>query len=309
MSAVDQKSLAFFRDRFVPFSDVNLSIASSPVLYGLAIYTVFGVFRNERHRQLYVFRMDEHYDRLVNSAKIMDFSDFAKKWPREKFKKTMLALIERNQIKRDALVRVTVFVDEILAGTKMHGLKNSLAAFIYPLTELLPMTGCRLMVSSWQRTPDKAIPPRAKVTGNYVNSSLIKNEAVVNGFDDGIALDAQGRVTESSVANIFLVKDGEIVTPNAEADILDGITCDSLLSIADQLGIAYTRRPIEKGELYEADEAFLCGSSALVTPIAEIDKKRIGNGKPGPLTKRLMEKYDQIIHADSKDFARWRLAV
>lgn len=299
---------AYFRDGFVPFKDANVSIASSPVLYGLGIYTVFGVFKDSANK-LNIFRLQDHYNRLIKSAKIVDFNTFAKEWPYEKFQKTMLELIKHNKVAEDCLVRVFVYIDEILAGTKMHGLKTNLAAFIYPLTELLPKTGCHLMISSWQRTPDKAIPPRAKITGNYVNSSLIKNEAIVNGYDDGIALDGMGKVTESSVANIFLIKDKQLITPNAEADILDGITCESLMTIAGDQGLAVSRRPIKKPELFEADEAFLCGSSALVTPVASIDKKPIGNGQPGSITKQLMETYDAVIHGATDNYASWLVAV
>lgn len=301
--------IAYFRDKFVLFEEANVSVASSPVLYGLGIYTVFGVFKNARTKGLSIFRLEDHYKRLVKSAQIVDFDTFAKEWPFDKFQKTMLELIKKNKVSDDSLVRVFVFIDEILAGTKMRGLKNSLAAFVYPLTELLPRTGCNLMISSWQRTPDKAIPPRAKITGNYVNSSLIKNEAIAKGFDDAVALDGQGNVTESSVANIFLVKDKRLITPNAEADILDGITCDSLLAIAKNLGIPFERRVVMKEELFEADEILLCGSSALVSPVSSIDRHIIGNGQPGPMTKQLMQEYELIVHGEADHYTNWHLAV
>ncbi|HYF97253.1 MAG TPA: branched-chain amino acid aminotransferase, partial [Patescibacteria group bacterium] len=156
-----KKSIAYLRDGFVPFSEANLSIASSPVLYGLSIYTVFNITFDPNTKKLYLFRLKDHYDRLVSSARIMDFHSFASEWPYERFESTMLELVQKNNLDEEALVRVTVFVDELIAGTKIHGLKNSFSAYIYPMGEILNRKGTHVCVSSWQRTPDNSIPSRA----------------------------------------------------------------------------------------------------------------------------------------------------
>lgn len=306
MSNFDYKNaVSYLRDEFVPFSEANLSIASSPVLYGLSIYTVFSMNWDKERQKLYVFRLKDHYSRLVNSAQIMDFGSFAKEWPYERFESTMRELIGRNQVQEDALVRVTVFIDEISAGTKIRGLKNSLSAYVYPLGEILPRTGINVCVSSWVRNMDNSIPAKAKINGSYVNASLMKNEALQNGFDDAIALDHNGHVAESTVANLFIVRDGKIATPDTSTDILEGITRDSLLEVAHQLGTTVEERSIDRTELYKSSEAFLCGTSAIITPILSIDRRVVGDGQPGPVTQKLAQTYQRVLSGQDERFVEW----
>lgn len=299
----------YFRDQFVPFKEANVSIASSPVLYGLSIYTVFAVTHNAESGKLCIFRLKEHFERLVNSARIMDFHSFAESWTYEKFEATMLELLSRNQIHQDVLVRVTVFIDEVIAGTKIHGLKNGVSAYIYPMGEILPRSGVSLGISSWVRNSDNSIPAKAKINGSYVNASLMKNEALLNGFDDAIALDHHGHVAESTVANLFIVRNGKLVTPDTSTDILEGITRDSLITIAKDIGIEVEERSIDRTELYKADEAFLCGTSALITPVLSIDKRPVGKGAIGEMTKRLTEAYKLVQSAGDERYVRWCLIV
>lgn len=302
---------AFFRDSFVPFADANVSIASSPVLYGLSIYTVFSVNWNDADKKRYIFRLKDHYKRLANSAAIMDFNKFSAAWPYEKFEATMRELIARNTIgAEDVLVRATVFVDALIAGTKIHDLPQSLSAYVYPMGAILSRAGVNVCVSSWTRTADNAIPSRAKVNGGYVNSSLMKNEALLNGYDDAIALDAQGHVTEATVANVFIVRNGVLVTPGASTDLLEGITRASVLAIAREARIPVEERMVDRTELYIADEAFLCGSSAKLIPILSVDKRPVGGGIAGPITKKLLEKFEGAQTGnDGGIYAAWRMEV
>jgi branched-chain amino acid aminotransferase len=303
------KSTAFFRDSFVPFTEANVSMASSPVLYGLSVYTVFSVNWNDQEKKRSIFRLKDHYERLVNSTRIMDFHSFAPAWPYERFEKTMTELIRKNEIKEDVLVRATIFVDALIAGTKIHGLPHAFAAYVYPMGAILPRSGVNLCVSSWIRNADNAIPSRAKVNGGYVNACLMKNEALQNGYDDAIALDAQGHVTEATVANVFIVRNGVLITPHVGADILEGITRNSILTIARDLGIPVEERAVDRTELYLADEAFLSGSSARITPILSVDKRPLGNGVY-PVTERLSAAYRQAQEGNVTDaYAAWRSEV
>lgn len=300
-----QKSTVYFRDRWLPFKEANLSIASSPVLYGLSIYTVFNAIWNKNTKQLNIFRLKDHYKRLCNSSRIMDFADFSKSHSFTDFKKIMLELLDRNSVQEDVLVRVTIFVDELVAGTKIHGLKNSLSAYVYPMGEILPRSGINVCISSWTRASDNMIPARAKVNGQYVNASLMKNEAILNGYDEAIALDDSGHVSEGTVANLFLVRDGKLITPDMSTDILEGITRDTIMKLADHLGIQHEQRPVDRTELYIADEAFMCGSSAHITPILSVDKRQIGSGKLGAITSQLAELYRQVQAGDIDKFSDW----
>jgi branched-chain amino acid aminotransferase len=290
-----ETSTAYLRGQFVPFSDANLSIASSPVLYGLAVYTVFSASWNPEHKQLYIFRLREHYDRLVASSRIMDFEDFNARYSYEQFRTHMVELLKRNKVEENVLVRVMVFVDELSAGTRIRGLKNELAAYLTPLGEILPRTGAHVGVSSWQRLADNMVPARAKVNGSYINTALMKNEALMNGYDDAIALDAAGHVTEGSVANVFLVRGGILVTPSNSSDILEGITRDSVLTAADRLHIPTMQRTVDRSELYICDEAMFVGSSARIVPILSVDRRPVGNGKPGTATERLITYYQELL--------------
>jgi branched-chain amino acid aminotransferase len=303
------KGQVYLRDGFVPFSDANVSIASSPVLYGLSVYTVFSANWNEKEEKLYAFRLRDHYDRLINSARIMDFNVFAAQWPYERFASVMAELLSRNIIRENVLVRVTIFIDALIAGTKIHDLPQALAAYVYPMGEILPRSGAKVCVSSWTRNADNAIPSRAKVNGSYANASLMKNEAILNGYDDAIALDAAGHVTEGTVANIFLVRKGTLVTPHAGADILEGITRDSVIRIAQDLHIPVETRAIDRSELYIADEIFLCGSSARVTPVVSVDKRMVGNGMPGPIMAQLSEVYRAAQHGENTLYNNWLFEI
>src|SRR6185437_13670876 len=209
-------------DGLVPFEEANVSIASAPVLYGLSIYTVFPVLWDGKRHKLYMFRLQDHFRRLQNSAKIMALDDFLQRWDYGKFESAMRELLSQNKVEESSLVRVSIFVDESLKGTRMHGLKHSLSAFVYTTPPLLPKSGARLMVSNWRRSSDNSIPSRAKINGSYVNAALMKHEAVLSGFDDALALDEHGHVTEGTVANVFLVRGGHLLTPHGNTDILEG---------------------------------------------------------------------------------------
>ncbi|GAC1386365.1 MAG: branched-chain amino acid transaminase [Candidatus Saccharimonadales bacterium] len=302
-------STAYMDSKFIDFADARLSIASAPLLYGLSVYTVFGVSYNNDRQQRYLFRLHDHYRRLCESAKIIDFNGFEAAWPYERFEQVMTELVQRNQVEQDVLVRVTVYVDEIMTGTRMHGLPIGLSAFVYPVQSLPNKPGIHVCISSWQRTADNAIPSRAKVNGSYINSSLMKNEALLNGYDDAVALDEHGHVSESTVANLFLVRKGILITPHAATDILEGITRSTVLVLADKLGIVHEQRSVDRSELYLADEAFLSGSSAQITPILSVDKRTIGSGQAGTITNQIAEAYYAAQHDPDKSSSNWLTVV
>jgi branched-chain amino acid aminotransferase len=174
--------------------------------------------------------------------------------------------------------------------------------------EILPRSGINVCVSSWKRNSDNAIPSRAKVNGGYANVCLMKNEAILNGYDDAIALDEKGNVTEGTVANLFLIKNGELFTPSVNFDILEGITRDSIMVMAKEMKISVAERPVARTELYTADEAFVCGSSARITPVLSIDKRKVGSGKIGKITSDLMKKYQSVQKGDTTQYSGWRKA-
>lgn len=296
-------SKAYFNQKIVNFNDATLSIASSSILYGLSTYTVIPIYLTLDKKSLNIFRLSDHYKRLVESSTILNFNHFLKEYNYAKFEKIILELIKENKIKSDSLIRVSVYVDDTLSGAKSIGLKNNLSVFIYPAHKLIDKPGADLMVSSFRRTPDNSIPSRAKVNGGYVNSALAKNEAILNGYDDAIFLDQEGHVSESTVSNIFIVRNKTIITPGNSSDLLEGITRDTILNIAQTLKIPTRQRSLDRTELYLANEAFLSGSSLMIFPIFKIDHVIINQSKIGPITQKITNLYWSIVR--SKDNNDW----
>lgn len=294
----------FFDNKIQKLEDSKLSIAGSAVLYGLSVYTVFPIHVNDSS-QLVAFRLKEHFERLVNSARIIGIDTFEPEWDEAKFIKAVKDVVKANNIKDGVFVRVTIHVDALLPGTISRGLKTMLSIFIYEAIPTIPQEGARLKTSVWRRTPDYAIPSRAKVNGAYVNSVLGKQDAIDSGYDDCIFLDALGHVCELSAANIFMVRDNCLITPNATSDLLEGINRKTVLELADDMGIKVVARDIDLTELYIADEVFACGTSTYIAPIAEIDARRVGNKTVGPITERLRTKYVDVLHGKDKDYSHY----
>lgn len=297
----------YFGETIVPLEKASLSVASSAVLYGLSVYTVFPITRTASG-DLMAFRLEDHFKRLIDSARIIGIDEFEKQWTLQKFKDAVHELVEANKVDETVFVRATVHVDELLPGTKSRGLSTNLSIFIYDAVPILPKDGARLKTSVWRRIPDFAIPSRAKVNGAYVNSVLAKQDAIDSGYDDCIFLDAQGHVCELSAANIFMVRNGELVTPDTTNDLLEGVTRRSVLQLARDAGMTVRERSVDLTELYIADEVFGCGTSANLTHITEIDARHIGNGDR-PITERLQALYAQVLAGENDHYAHWTTKV
>lgn len=208
----------YFDKNIIPIEQANLSIAGSAVLYGLSVYTVFPIVYT-KNGSLNAFRLKDHYNRLINSAKIIGIDTFEQNWNYNKFKSAVTELIQANVIKETVFVRATIHVNELVAGTRSRGLKSLLSMFIYGAEPIIPQNGAKLKTSVWRRIPDYAIPSRAKVNGAYINSVLAKQDAIDSGYDDCILLDVNGHVCELSAANIFIVRSGTLITPGTSSDL------------------------------------------------------------------------------------------
>lgn len=297
----------FFGNEIVSLHEASLSVASSAVLYGLSVYTVFPITRSTSG-DLLAFRLEDHFKRLVDSARIIGIDNFEKHWTLHKFRDTIHSLVQANSLNETVFVRATVHVDELLPGTRSRGLSTKLSIFLYEATPILPKGGARLKTSVWRRIPDFAIPSRAKVNGAYVNSVLAKQDALDSGYDDCIFLDAQGHVCELSAANIFMVRNDELVTPDTTNDLLEGITRRSVIQLARDAGMTVRERSVDLTELYIADEVFACGTSANLTQITEIDARHTGNGD-WPITKKLQDLYRQVLAGENDHYMHWTTKV
>jgi branched-chain amino acid aminotransferase len=294
----------FFKDKITDGEKANLSVASSAVLYGLSVYTVFPV-SVDANGKLQAFRLEYHFQRLINSAKIIGIDTFAKNWTFEKFASQVGLLFAANTVTTDVYVRTTVHVDANIAGTRSRGLSTALSMFIYDAVPILKPEGSRVKTSMWRRIPDYAIPSRAKVNGAYVNSVLAKQDALDSGYDDCVFLDAQGHVCELSAANLFVVREGVLITPDTNHDLLEGINRRTVLQLAKEAGIEVSERSVDVTELYIADEVFASGTSANIAPIVEVDARKVADGKPGEITKKLQKLHNDIRHNKSKQHISW----
>lgn len=299
--------LAYFGHGIVPVGEANLSVASSAVLYGLSVYTVFPILKTADG--MAAFRLHDHFERLVRSARIIGIDGFEKEWNQEGFEVAVKELASANGLSERVFARATVHVTDLVPGTRSRGLEVAVSIFLYEAKPILPQDGARLKTSVWRRVPDYAIPSRAKVNGAYVNSVLAKQDAIDSGYDDCIFLDANGHVCELSAANIFIVRDGVLVTPDASTDLLEGINRRTVLEIARDLGIETRERTVDLTELYIADEAFACGTSAFIAPIVEVDRRAVGVGTAAPVTARIKDLYMRILSGEAKEYRRYLTAL
>lgn len=292
----------FFDDSIRPLSEATVSIASSAVMYGLSVYTVFPINVTEGG-ELVAFRLHDHYRRILNSARIIGIDSFEPAWPEERFVEAVRELVGANAVGERVFARATVHVTDLVPGTRSRGLSTALSIFLYEATPILPQDGARLKTSVWRRVPDYAIPSRAKVNGAYVNSVLAKQDAIDSGYDDCIFLDAEGHVCELSAANIFIVRDGTLITPDVASDILEGINRRTILELAKAEGIPAVERRVDLTELYIADEVFAEGTSANIAPVREVDARIIGGGAVGPVTSRMRERWRAVQEGMDPAFA------
>lgn len=265
----------YFVDSVIEHSSAKVSVASSAVLYGLSVYTVFHVYVEDG--EYYAFRLHEHYERLMRSCRIIGIDTFVGDWSYDTFVEAMSALLAANQPTTNVFVRASFHIDTELPGTRSRGLAAVLSAFVYDAEAILPDHDVKLGVSSWRRTPDISIPARAKVNGGYINSVLARQSAIDQGYDDAIFLDQAGHVTELSAANIFIVREGTIITPGHSADILEGINRRTIIELATAQNIPALERAIDRTELYVADEVFVTGTSAFIAQVASIDNRPVNH--------------------------------
>lgn len=298
---------AFFDGKIVPIEDAKVSIMTNALQYGTGFFGGIRAYYNDDDKALYVFRLDDHIARFLNSAKLLGVK---MPYDHEFLKKTVLELIKKNNPDTDAYLRPFAYVGNTELGPNLHNTTMDFALYMIPLKEYMPVSkGLSLVISKWRRIPNDSIPSRAKVSGGYINSALARKEASDGGYDEAILLRENGDLSEGSAENIFLVKDGTVITPALSEDILEGITRRSLLKMCEDMGIPTKDRPVHKDELFEADEIFLSGTGCQVAWVQKINGKTIGEGKIGPITQKLQEKFFDVVRGTVSDYAEWRTKV
>jgi len=297
-------AFAFFRGEFVPIEKARVSIMTHAFNYGTGCFEGLRAYWNEAEEQLLVFRMAEHYRRFHTSARILRI---ALSYSVEQLGEITLDLLRREGYRQDVYIRPLAYKSSEGIGVRLHDIEDDFALFAMPFGRYVEKEeGADVAVSSWRRVADNAIPARAKVTGAYVNSALAKSDALLNGYDEAIVLNQDGHVSEGSAENLFLVRDGKLVTPPVIENILEGITRATIIQIArEELALETVERPIDRTELYVADEVFFCGTGVQVAAIASVDRRPVGDGKMGPIVQQIRQLYFDVVRGRVPRYRHW----
>ena len=295
---------AYFENHIVPYSEAHIGVATHAFNYGTAAFGGMRAYWNAADEQLYLFRPLDHFTRLLDSAKILA-ADLP--YTPEDLTEITLELLRTEGFREDAYIRPIIYKADERIGVKLHGLRDAITIFSVPFGKYLSNdTGAHVTISSWRRIDDNMIPARAKINGAYVNSALIKTDAQRAGFDEALVLTQDGHISEGSAMNVFVVRNGQIITPPVTDNILEGITRRSVMALAAaELGMPVIERSIDRTEIYLCDEIFMTGTAAQITAVTRVDHRPIGSGEMGPITARLREIFDQVVRGRMLKYKHW----
>jgi branched-chain amino acid aminotransferase len=307
-SAEHPNSWVFFNGEFRRYHDARIGLMTHALHYGTGVFEGIRAYWNDNKQQLFLLAGTDHYDRLRRSGRIMKLT---LPHSTEELVKLTLEVLRRNEYRADTYIRPLLYKSSEVIGVRLEGIEESFFIYTAPMGNYVDVDhGIRCMVSSWRRVSDSSLPARGKITGAYANSALAKAEAEENGFDEAIVMTTDGHVSEGSAENLFMYKDGVFVTPPVTDDILEGVTRRILVNlIGDELGKKVVERSIDRTELYTCDELFLCGTGAQVSPVIEVDRRPVGDGKIGELTGELQGIYFGAVRGDNPKYSSWSLPV
>lgn len=305
---MDLSKHAFFEGKIVPLAEANINIATHGFLYGTAVFGGVRGYWNEEKQRLFVFRPYDHFRRLLNSARMMAMTT---SYDEESLIQITLDLLRTDNWRQDVYLRPTFYKADLGIGVKLHDLKDEFCMFVMAYVPYVKNdTNAHVTISSWRRIDDNVIPARGKVAGAYANSALIKTDAARAGFDEALVLDNNGHVSEGSAMNIFMVRDGVLVTPPVTDNILEGITRRSVIELARQeLDLEVVERSIDRTEVFISEEMFMTGTAAQITAVTKVDHRPVGAGVMGPITTKLRTLYEDILRGKNKKYEHWNVSV
>lgn len=302
--AMDPSLVCFFQGAYVPLAEAKIGVLTHAFGYGTGCFEGIRGYYNPEHNQLYLFRLTEHYQRLIQSSRVLLMK---MSYTAEELAEMTLECIRRSELRQDTYIRPMVYKASETIGVRLHDLDDDLVIIVHPFGNYIDIDrALKVGVSSWRRVDDNMIPARAKITGAYVNSAFAKSEALQNGFDEAIMLTAEGHVSEGSAENLFMFRRGTWITPPVTENILEGITRDTMLTLLrDELGQTVIERPIDRTELYSADELFLCGTGAQIAPVGSVDHRPLGTGQVGAITAQVQRLYFDVVRGNVARYAHW----
>ena len=295
--------IAYFEGDYVALKDAKVSIMTHAFMYGTATFEGIRAYWNPEQGTLYGLFLREHLERIRNSAKILLMEDVPTV---DQLFDIVVETTRRNGFREDAYIRPSFYKSTRAIGVKLHHLEHELYVLATPFGNYVDIEkGIRLMTSTWRRNADEALPARGKIVGGYVNMAFQKSEAELNGFDEALVLTPDGHASEASAANLFMVRNGVLITPPVSDDILEGVTRRAVLTLAADLGIPTEIRSMDRSELYICDEAFLCGTGVQLSPVVEVDHRAIGTGAVGPIARRISETYFSAVRGRLPQYMGW----
>jgi branched-chain amino acid aminotransferase len=295
--------ICYFEGHFVPMRDAKVSIMTHAFMYGTATFEGIRAYWNEEQGRLYGLKVREHVERIRQSCRILMIDDAPSV---DELTGLIVETVRRNGFREDAYIRPSFYKSTRAIGVRLHDLDDELYIVALPFGNYVDTEhGVRLMTSSWRRNADEAIPARGKIVGGYVNMAFQKTEAELNGFDEALVLTVDGHVNEASAANLFVIRDGVAITPPVSDDLLEGVTRKALLEILENEGIPSEVRSIDRSELYVADEAFLCGTGVQISPVIEVDHRKVGSGAVGPIGGIVRERYFDAVRGRLPEYQHW----
>ena len=295
--------ICYFEGQFVPMREAKVSIMTHAFMYGTATFEGIRAYWNEDQQRLYGLKMREHVERIRQSCRILLMDDIPSV---DELIGLIVETVRRNGFRSDAYIRPSFYKSTRAIGVRLHELSHELYIVAVPFGNYIDTeNGVRVMTSSWRRNPDDALPARGKIVGGYVNMAFQKSEAELNGFDEAVVLTLDGHVNEASAANLFMVRDGVAFTPPVSDDLLEGVTRKALFEILDNEGIPYETRSIDRSELYIADEVLLCGTGVQISPVIEVDHRKVGSGAIGPISSLVRERYFEAVRGGLPEYSHW----
>ena len=291
--------IAYFENQFIPFEQANISIATHALHYGTAAFGgMRGIPDPNNAEHILLFRLDHHCKRLSQSAKFLNYD-----LPADKIENIIVDFVKKNKPGCSFYLRPLVYSSGLGIAPRLHKIPKDFFVYGLEMGDYFSADGVSCRISSWYRQEDRSFPLRGKITAAYITSALAKTEAVESGFDEAILMNSQGKVCEATGMNIFVVRDGKLITPGFDQDILEGITRDSILTIAKDLDYSVVERPIDKSELLIADEVFLSGTAAKITPVKQIERFELPLERP--VTERLKQVLTAVVENREPKYQEW----
>lgn len=308
MAPSGQPQHAFFDGQIVPIEQAQVSVMTHAFNYGTGVFGGMRGYWNEDEGQLFVFRPYDHFKRLLDSCKMMRI---ALDYTPQQLTNILLDLLRAEGYQTNCYIRPIAYKSEYRIAVRLHDLSDAFTMFAIPFERYVAREeGLHVHFSAWRRIDDNAIPARGKVTGAYANSSLIKSDAVLAGYDEALVLNEDGHVSEASSANVFIVRDGVVITPPTHANNLEGIVRRSMIQLLrDELGVTVHERNIDRTEVYIADEAFMCGTGVQIAAITRIEHRPIGDTSMGPITRSLRTLFFDVVTGRVPQYRDWLAPV